>query len=284
MDGTENSVGGGAEIAPAEPLRGGLPSHSSSKTIEGGRPAQPTLSMEESSAGRFGRSALETLPSRGGKGLQTNKERFHMLPSWGSRAWNSSRGISTSIRESTLTRGKNWLFSLFCFTGRLGMKVDPFTLRFLDKDIEKDWMEMRAQDAARCYWWLGAIILVQLIFDLIDRTVGGVPLDTRDGQMVLLPIWLTIPLPVLLFALCFIRWGRRHSNTCLTVIFFLYSPLFLLYSTRPWVHLGNLLLHSGATTEIREGGEEGEEGKKGREARRGDIPCAVSILRIRCPP
>ncbi|KAL8271719.1 hypothetical protein Esti_004314 [Eimeria stiedai] len=68
--------------------------------------------------------------------------------------------------------------------------------------------------------------------EIVDRTVGGIPLKLDDGQLIMLPTWLTLPLPFLLFALACTTWGREHSPACLTLVFFLYSPLFVLYSTR----------------------------------------------------
>lgn len=66
--------------------------------------------------------------------------------------------------------------------------------------------------------------------DLIDRTIGSIPLNTIDGQLLMLPSLLTLPLPFVLLGLACTKWGRQHSTQCLTAAFFLYSPLFLLYS------------------------------------------------------
>ncbi|KAL8440297.1 hypothetical protein Efla_007187 [Eimeria flavescens] len=170
---------------------------------------------------------------------------------------NSFRSAADSERLTWLQQLKKKTAKLFCFTGRLGLKVDPFTLAFLDKGIEQEWRATvnnnknnenimilirkliftliiihRAEHGAKAYLWLGAVLLVQICFELIDRTVCGVPLGSADGELVMLPTWLTLPLPFLLFSLACTHWGRTHSNACLTFIFFLYSPLFLLYSTR----------------------------------------------------
>lgn len=121
--------------------------------------------------------------------------------------------------------------NVFFYTGRLGLRVNPITLAFLDKDIERDWLTTRTRRGAKAFIWLGVFFFVQVCLGLADCIFSGIPLSKADGALIMLPTFLTISLPLLLLCLACTRFGRRHSTSFLAAAFFLYSPLFLSYST-----------------------------------------------------
>ncbi|KAL8451968.1 hypothetical protein Emag_002540 [Eimeria magna] len=78
----------------------------------------------------------------------------------------SSKSAVDGEKLSWTQQAKKRLERFFCFTGRLGLKVNPMTLTFLDKDIEKEWLTMRAECGSKAFLWLGALLLLQLCCEL----------------------------------------------------------------------------------------------------------------------